>query len=722
MEGDWGDFQSGASGFLSAQNAPSSAAAPAQAEGAKELTASAVEATHSSDADLAASGKSAAESSDSFWGEGENGGGADAGMDFWGEVQALGGSGEAQALGGTAEAQATDGGSGNDHTGQMEQGAGTPLSPPPASSVDGGGVAAAATVAAPLAAPVAASAGSGLGFDNSGLPGLQSGPTSVQTVASAGYHSSPMASGGSHGPRSPTKADPHVASDPHYKHDSIQRPGAHHPSGFSAHMMSYSHSSPLRPSAPHAPHALDAHQRKSPTPPPPAAAAHPPFRGPAPAPGPALHSPLSARGPLSAPPVSHAQSHPPVSHPLQSHPPFQPPPPHSPPSRSLPSHPPPSHPPPSLPHPLSHPPLSHPPLSHPPLSHPPLSRPTHPPPGYRPPPQGPPGTAKPAGGATGGAAVGAGIAAAGGRGGVGAEVGALMSGSGAPSAANSTTTTTTTSSSNTATITGTSISSTTSTTSSTSSSSSSAFAARSSPPVSFRRMSSLDVKTSLDGLAVLARQGSWRAIVDKVVEGYKLAGLVQQLALRGYHVLALMKLRMYGAAAEELTLLGNLDSPQYRYEAHPGMYPGRKVAHAAGDPRLAYVVGLLPIRSTLGNAMSSPHSLPSPIPPRSHPSLHCLFLRTASSMLPHLTMQCRCRLSVLLPNPSNLRPSPPPTTAGSIPPLCHSCPSFPPPPLRFSRLNAALRAALAGSRAAPPHGQSGPHTGATVRSAGVLHS
>ncbi|CAI5468401.1 unnamed protein product [Closterium sp. Yama58-4] len=92
-------------------------------------------------------------------------------------------------------------------------------------------------------------------------------------------------------------------------------------------------------------------------------------------------------------------------------------------------------------------------------------------------------------------------------------------------------------------------------------------------------MSSLDVKTSLDGLAVLARQGSWRAIVDKVVEGYKLAGLAQQLALRGYHVLALMKLRMYGAAAEELMLLGNLDSPQYRYEAHPGMYPGRKGEH-----------------------------------------------------------------------------------------------------------------------------------------------
>ncbi|CAI5528834.1 unnamed protein product [Closterium sp. Naga37s-1] len=98
-------------------------------------------------------------------------------------------------------------------------------------------------------------------------------------------------------------------------------------------------------------------------------------------------------------------------------------------------------------------------------------------------------------------------------------------------------------------------------------------------------MSSLDVKTSLDGLAVLAARvvaghsgldkvvegvklAGWliltlpsvfsmlqqpaarlmEGIVDKVVEGYKLAGLAQQLALRGYHVLSLMKLRMLHVA------------------------------------------------------------------------------------------------------------------------------------------------------------------------------
>lgn len=68
--------------------------------------------------------------------------------------------------------------------------------------------------------------------------------------------------------------------------------------------------------------------------------------------------------------------------------------------------------------------------------------------------------------------------------------------------------------------------------------------------------------------------------MDKVDEGYRQAGagLAAQLAMRAYHVLALMKLRQYGAAAEELALLGSLNAPHYRYEAHPGMYPGQKGA------------------------------------------------------------------------------------------------------------------------------------------------
>ena len=71
--------------------------------------------------------------------------------------------------------------------------------------------------------------------------------------------------------------------------------------------------------------------------------------------------------------------------------------------------------------------------------------------------------------------------------------------------------------------------------------------------------------------------------MDKVDEGYKQAGagLAPQLSMRAYHVLALMKLRQYGAAAEELALLGSLNAPHYRYEAHPGMYPGQRGAVGA---------------------------------------------------------------------------------------------------------------------------------------------
>ncbi|CAI5496043.1 unnamed protein product [Closterium sp. Naga37s-1] len=306
-----------------------------------------------------------------------------------------------------------------------------------------------------------------------------------------------------------------------------------------------------------------------------------------------------------------------------------------PPSRSLPSHPPPSHPPPSLPHPLSHPPLSQ-LQSHPPQSHAPLSRPTHPPPGYRPPPQGPPGTAKPAGGATGGAAGGAGGRLPGGVIGVGVSAAAggalmsearLMAGDSGQGGGGS-----------------------------------HAGGLGMPAPLSSRRIAyvilflCIVVVTNprqgswraivdkvvegykLAGWLILTlpsvfsmlqqpaaglmegivdkRQGSWRAIVDKVVEGYKLAGLAQQLALRGYHVLALMKLRMYGAAAEELTL--------HWLAAEP--------AHAPIPAPCSHPCSLLPslLPAPIPAPCSHPCSLlpsllPAPIPaPCSHPSPHCL--------------------------------------------------------------------------------------------------
>eukprot|EP00850_Spirogloea_muscicola_P011205 SM000068S20637 [mRNA] locus=s68:636132:639679:- [translate_table: standard] len=103
--------------------------------------------------------------------------------------------------------------------------------------------------------------------------------------------------------------------------------------------------------------------------------------------------------------------------------------------------------------------------------------------------------------------------------------------------------------------------------------------ARTGPPV-IRRLSSQDVPSSVDGLQTLAEQGSWRAIVEKVKEGKTTGPNLQppheQLVYSAYHVLALVKLRMYGAAADELQAQGDLGSTKYSYESWPSSYPTKQ--------------------------------------------------------------------------------------------------------------------------------------------------
>eukprot|EP00850_Spirogloea_muscicola_P022846 SM000314S12190 [mRNA] locus=s314:71966:75505:- [translate_table: standard] len=102
---------------------------------------------------------------------------------------------------------------------------------------------------------------------------------------------------------------------------------------------------------------------------------------------------------------------------------------------------------------------------------------------------------------------------------------------------------------------------------------------RTGPPV-IRRLSSQDVPSSVDGLQALAEQGSWRAIIEKIKEvkstGPNLQPPHEQLLYTAYHVLALVKLRMYGAAADELQAQGDLGSAKYSYESWPSSYPSKQ--------------------------------------------------------------------------------------------------------------------------------------------------
>lgn len=76
----------------------------------------------------------------------------------------------------------------------------------------------------------------------------------------------------------------------------------------------------------------------------------------------------------------------------------------------------------------------------------------------------------------------------------------------------------------------------------------------------------------------IQRQGAWRTLVDKVKAAKKRGSLttpVQELNFATYHLLALMKLRNYGAAVDELAALGDLDAPHYSYDEYPSVYPGK---------------------------------------------------------------------------------------------------------------------------------------------------
>ena len=81
----------------------------------------------------------------------------------------------------------------------------------------------------------------------------------------------------------------------------------------------------------------------------------------------------------------------------------------------------------------------------------------------------------------------------------------------------------------------------------------------------------------VSGCSLVQKQGSWRAVVEKVKQsGGAAMNPDVQLAFSAYHILGLLKLRMFGAAADELKLIGDLNDAKYRFESHPTIFPGKK--------------------------------------------------------------------------------------------------------------------------------------------------
>lgn len=96
------------------------------------------------------------------------------------------------------------------------------------------------------------------------------------------------------------------------------------------------------------------------------------------------------------------------------------------------------------------------------------------------------------------------------------------------------------------------------------------------PSASFSSLD--DLAHELASLDDLASRGSWRSVLDKVARARSLSLLRHphdHLAYLSYNALALAKLRRFADASTELESLQDLESPEYKYESYPQIYPGR---------------------------------------------------------------------------------------------------------------------------------------------------
>lgn len=92
----------------------------------------------------------------------------------------------------------------------------------------------------------------------------------------------------------------------------------------------------------------------------------------------------------------------------------------------------------------------------------------------------------------------------------------------------------------------------------------------------WRKPTDASVPQSAAGLAQLAAAGAWVALARLADRLAPTAEPAHALQIRFQKVTALLRVRNYRAAADELAALGDLDAPAYSFEAHPTLYPGQR--------------------------------------------------------------------------------------------------------------------------------------------------
>ncbi len=113
-------------------------------------------------------------------------------------------------------------------------------------------------------------------------------------------------------------------------------------------------------------------------------------------------------------------------------------------------------------------------------------------------------------------------------------------------------------------------------------------------PLPNPRLTVAAVPASCEGLVALAKDGSWRAVLQLSHDLLASHGVAPHIraSIRCLRLFSLMRMRMPSTVTAELSVIGDLDAPEWNYEHYPLVYPQRTGSFASFELRLLRAIGI----------------------------------------------------------------------------------------------------------------------------------
>ena len=113
-------------------------------------------------------------------------------------------------------------------------------------------------------------------------------------------------------------------------------------------------------------------------------------------------------------------------------------------------------------------------------------------------------------------------------------------------------------------------------------------------PLPNPRLTVAAVSASCEGLVALAKDGSWRAVLQLSHDMLASHGVAPhtRASIRCLRLFSLMRMRMPSTVTAELSVIGDLNAPEWHFEHYPLVYPQRAGSFASFELRLLRAIGI----------------------------------------------------------------------------------------------------------------------------------